>query len=77
MGSIAGRTATVFGETIGKVIGKYIGTVLGGLTGEIIGDKLVDVIIPVVLDIAEPGYIRVDVQEEYHPPKFFERMINL
>jgi membrane protein YqaA with SNARE-associated domain len=77
IGSIAGRATPIFGETVGKTIGKYIGTTLGGLTGEIVGDKLVEVIMPVVLGVAEPGYIRVDVQEKCHPPKFFERVIDL
>jgi hypothetical protein len=75
--SIAGRATLIFGETIGKAIGKYIGTTLWGITGEIVGDKLVEVIMPIVLGIAESGHVRVNVQEECHPPKFFERVINL
>ncbi|MDV0443368.1 hypothetical protein [Methanorbis rubei] len=76
IGGLAGSVIPIVGGAVGKTTGRYIGATLGGLAGEIAGDKLAEVIVPAVLDAANPGYIRVDVQEGHRTPKFFDRLMD-
>ena len=74
IGGLAGAAVPVVGPLAGKAAGRYIGAAVGGSVGDAAGETLAHLLLPVVEEVVNPGYTRVDVRPDHHPPAFFEKL---
>lgn len=74
IGGLAGAAVPVIGPLAGKAAGRYVGAAIGGSVGEAAGEVLAHALLPVVEEMVNPGYTRVEIRPDHHPPAFFERL---